>query len=140
VATEVAEDLLALPRTPDEAFRLKSDVYFTGKPCIHGHVTKRRAVGSVCVTCEYLRNRDQLPVKQKHERIPPDNFIEPAEWKFDGDLTRRKPVLLNGRVVRNVGYLRCLCCRDPFFSEDVKGIRMCITCKTGRYRYPNLDD
>lgn len=32
------------------------------------------------------------------------------------------------RLVRRVGYLRCMRCQRPTFSEDVVGIRICFKC------------
>ncbi|QHL91166.1 hypothetical protein GVO57_10485 [Sphingomonas changnyeongensis] len=52
----------------------------------------------------------------------------PEPWADDGGL-RREPVLDHDyappRVVRFVGWARCLRCRRPFFSEDVVRLRMC---------------
>ena len=56
------------------------------------------------------------------------DFLVPKRWDFDGDLKRRAPVLdkINGnRVARLVGYKRCLICKKPFFSPDVKHIFIC---------------
>jgi hypothetical protein len=54
-------------------------------------------------------------------------------WAWDGG-KRREPVLdldrFPARVVRSVGWNTCLRCAQPFFSEDVVGIRMCESCKT----------
>lgn len=59
-------------------------------------------------------------------------LVEPARWPFSGDLSRRAEVLDPDceppRVVRRVGYLRCLCCRRPHWSEDVARIRLCEEC------------
>jgi hypothetical protein len=54
-------------------------------------------------------------------------IIEPDPWPFDG-CKRREPVMDEdhpGRVVRKVGWHRCLKCRRPFFSEDVLRLRLC---------------
>lgn len=54
-------------------------------------------------------------------------IIEPEPWPFDGCL-RREPVKdadYPYRVVRKVGWHRCLKCRRPFFSEDVLRLRLC---------------
>lgn len=57
---------------------------------------------------------------------------EPEPWPFDGDLSRRRPVVDPNfdppRAVRRVGWLRCLRCRRPHFSEDVAAIRLCFYC------------
>ena len=59
-------------------------------------------------------------------------FIEPAPWAWDGGV-RREPILDADcdppRVVRRVGWRRCMSCRTPFFSEDVAGLRLCDKCK-----------
>lgn len=59
-------------------------------------------------------------------------LAEPERWPFDGDLTRRSPVLDPNtqppRIVRRVGWLRCMLCSRPHFSEDVVGIRICFEC------------
>lgn len=54
-------------------------------------------------------------------------IIEPDPWPFDG-CKRREPVMDADdllRVVRKVGWHRCLKCRRPFFSEDVIRLRLC---------------
>lgn len=59
-------------------------------------------------------------------------LIEPERWPFSGDLSRRAPVMDPNcdppRVVRRVGWLRCMCCGRPHFSEDVARARMCVDC------------
>lgn len=55
-------------------------------------------------------------------------FVEPPPWKYDG-CKRREPVLDMDRnpprVVRKVGWQRCIACGSPFFSEDVVALRLC---------------
>jgi hypothetical protein len=55
-------------------------------------------------------------------------FSEPQPWEFDG-CARREPVLDHDhhppRVVRRVGWQRCMRCREPFWSEDVVRLRLC---------------
>lgn len=54
-------------------------------------------------------------------------IIEPEPWDYDG-CVRREPVMdadNAGRVVRKVGWHRCMKCRRPFFSEDVLRLRLC---------------
>ena len=59
-------------------------------------------------------------------------LIEPERWPFSGDLSRRADVLDPNvsppRVVRRVGYTRCMCCGRPHFSPDVLRARMCVEC------------
>jgi len=54
-------------------------------------------------------------------------IVEPDPWPFDG-CKRREPVMDADdphRVVRKVGWHRCMKCRRPFFSEDVIRLRLC---------------
>jgi hypothetical protein len=63
----------------------------------------------------------------------PSGIIEPSAWKYTPGDTRREAVYdpdNPNRVIRQVGYRHCLCCRKPFFSPDVVKVRLCIICKT----------
>ena len=68
---------------------------------------------------------------------------EPRAWPWDGDLTRRAEVRDYNfdppRVVRLCGYRACMRCQKPFWSEDVKLIRLCVPCKAPSYAEP-MDD
>lgn len=65
------------------------------------------------------------------ERMIGKPVAEPAPWKYDGG-KRRAPVLDPNfdppRVVRRVGWRKCMCCATPMWSEDVVRIRMCLDC------------
>ncbi|MFT3761984.1 MAG: hypothetical protein QM761_05085 [Pseudoxanthomonas sp.] len=58
-------------------------------------------------------------------------MIEPERWPND-DGARRAPVMDPNydppKVVRQVGWLRCMCCGRFHFSEDVARARMCLDC------------
>lgn len=59
-------------------------------------------------------------------------LLMPKRWDYDGDLQRREPVLDadNGkRVIRYVGFRRCMCCKSVMWTEDVSRVRMCEHCK-----------
>ena len=55
-------------------------------------------------------------------------MIVPKRWDYDG-CVRREAVLdadaTPPRVVRKIGWQRCMKCRRPFFSEDVLRLRLC---------------
>ncbi|MBQ1499211.1 MAG: hypothetical protein IIZ38_12930 [Sphingomonas sp.] len=89
------------------------------------------------------RDRDRQPAPSPPAKVyaPKDTFsfpakegadwqgmIVPKRWEFDGCL-RREPVVdadaSPPRVVRKMGWHRCLKCRRPFFSEDVLRLRLC---------------
>jgi hypothetical protein len=64
-----------------------------------------------------------VPPAQPRKRTRFDTgFTEPEPWCFDG-CKRREKVLDHDhnppRVVRSVGWLRCLCCTRAFWSQDV---------------------
>ena len=40
-----------LPTSPSEAKRLGSRLYFTGRPCAHGHIGPRIARSAECIAC-----------------------------------------------------------------------------------------
>ena len=73
------------------------------------------------------------PAPPKVHRLS-KGFSEPAPWPFDG-CARREAVLDHDyhppRVVRRVGWQRCMTCRKPFWSEDVVRVRLCATCGSG---------
>lgn len=62
------------------------------------------------------------------EGVDLQGMIETQRWEYDGGV-RREPVLdadaRPPRVVRKVGWQRCMKCRRPFFSEDVLRLRLC---------------
>lgn len=65
-------------------------------------------------------------------------FTEPDPWPFDG-CVRRGNVLDHDhnppRVVRRVGWQRCIRCREPFWSADVVRLRLCSAGLGCRERY-----
>ncbi|WP_323439425.1 hypothetical protein [Stenotrophomonas capsici] len=72
----------------------------------------------------------------RRELTPEDRRIarpltEPERWPNDGG-ARRVPVMDPNydppKVVRRVGWLRCMCCGRSHFSEDVARARMCLDC------------
>lgn len=68
-------------------------------------------------------------------------MVIPKRWDFDG-CVRREAVLdadvSPPRLVRKVGWQRCMKCRVPFFSEDVVRLRMCQPCREDEDRYTVL--
>ncbi|HHA2850496.1 TPA: hypothetical protein ACOFB8_001861 [Stenotrophomonas maltophilia] len=58
-------------------------------------------------------------------------LIEPSRWPDDGGALRVTVLDHNcdpPRLVRRVGWLRCMCCGRSHFSEDVARARMCLDC------------
>lgn len=78
------------------------------------------------------------PVARRTDRL---GFSEAVPWADDGGL-RREPVVdvdhTPPRVVRRIGWMRCLRCRRSFFSEDVVRQRLCSGpdgCRAQEGRY-----
>lgn len=71
------------------------------------------------------RDTFSFPAKQG---VDWQGMIVPKRWENDG-CVRREAVLdadaTPPRVVRKVGWQRCLKCRRPFFLEDVLRLRLC---------------
>lgn len=65
-------------------------------------------------------------------------FREPRQWLYDGGV-RREAVVDHDhnppRVVRRIGWHRCLRCLRPFFSQDVIKHRLCYGCRADDDRY-----
>lgn len=58
-------------------------------------------------------------------------LVEPARWPCDGGRRRAEVLDLNEgppKVVRRIGWLRCMCCARFTFSDDVVRVRMCEEC------------
>lgn len=52
-----AEKMPDLPSSRAEAARLGEQQYFTGKPCVHGHIANRFTSSGTCVECNAIRAR-----------------------------------------------------------------------------------
>ncbi|XWO45963.1 hypothetical protein JQR89_02530 [[Pseudomonas] boreopolis] len=59
------------------------------------------------------------------------DVAEPSRWAFDG-CVRRAPVVDTNfdppRLVRRVGWVGCMTCGRPHWSDDVARARMCVEC------------
>ena len=70
------------------------------------------------------------PIAASERRVGRET-VEPGQWAYDGGV-RRAPVMDPNfdppRVVRRVGWLRCMCCGRFHFSEDVSRARLCLNC------------
>lgn len=69
------------------------------------------------------------PTYTAHRTMGRD-IVEPRQWPNDGG-ERREPVLdpnWNDRVIRMVGWRRCMHCRRWFFSPDVSRVRLHADC------------
>lgn len=42
-----------------DAIAAKETYYITGRPCKHGHYSKRLTVDGVCIECKVIYNRNQ---------------------------------------------------------------------------------
>jgi len=84
------EDFEGLPKTRDEALRVGSLYYFTGKSCKNGHLATRRVEGYKCIECTRVASREQnekrktcsetLTKHQARQRAYYVNNIEKNLW------------------------------------------------------------
>ena len=71
-------DLNTLPKTRKEAIEQGSKYYFTGKPCKHGHVSKRISSNRACFVCGYEQS-----VNYRKENLEKVRAIEAKSKKKD---------------------------------------------------------
>lgn len=84
-------------------------------------------------------NGETATVSAVAEAAPPQRpkvnyqgFVEPLPWPDDGGRRRERVLDVDHnppRVVRVVGWQRCIKCSRRFFSDDVRAVRMCPVCK-----------
>lgn len=74
--------MTAVVVTHQEAIAAGAKTYFTGKPCKHGHVDRRRVSSRECVMCQELRRPE--PTDADRERIR-------LWWKENAAKVDRKP-------------------------------------------------
>jgi hypothetical protein len=80
------------------------------------------------------RDAPYTPLRMKGQAAA-IGIIEPDAWPFDG-CVRREPVTdmdIPGRVVRRVGWHRCLKCRRPF-SQRTCCACACVAARKGAER------
>lgn len=73
---------------------------------------------------------------KRHVRTPEDcevakAIIEPTPWAHDGGARRANVLDPNfdpPRVIRRVGWVRCMRCQRFHFSGDVVAVRLCSVC------------
>ncbi|MEW6692629.1 MAG: hypothetical protein AB1340_07330 [Pseudomonadota bacterium] len=73
---------------------------------------------------------------KRHVRTPEDcevakAIIEPTPWLLDGGARRANVLDPNfdpPRVIRRVGWVRCMRCQRFHFSGDVVAVRLCSVC------------
>jgi hypothetical protein len=72
----MTDTLEQLPATRREAHKLGATQFFTGRPCIHGHIAKRNAASGACLTCFaiYMREyqKKKTPAYKKAQAIAAD--------------------------------------------------------------------
>jgi hypothetical protein len=82
---------------------LKARTYFTGKPCLRGHVAPRRAHNGVCIECERERDRKRDRIRRQNGKKRWDK-AQAAAWRAKNPDYSRKWRARNRDKVR--AYLR----------------------------------
>ncbi len=96
------------------------------------NTTRHRAHSEHYPTCRWLgETPGRRPVRRPEDCTLAKPLAEPERWPYDGG-ARRAPVMDPNfdppRLVRRVGWLRCMTCGRPHFSEDVARVRLCCAC------------
>ncbi len=74
--------------TPAEAVAFGKSHYFTGNPCLRGHVVLRRAVNRMCVECA----KENAAQKRAYDLIYNEEYIT-----FDCHLPQEFQIVISGR-------------------------------------------
>lgn len=64
-----------LPQSAEEARRLGSTWYYTGRPCVHGHICKRQTINWGCWHCLLERH-----TRRRNERLEEERAKERAYY------------------------------------------------------------
>jgi hypothetical protein len=56
-------DFDTLPKSRPEARALEAEYYFTGKPCTHGHLDRRRTKDGNCFGCDKVKSQTSLAAR-----------------------------------------------------------------------------
>lgn len=97
------------------------------------NTTRHRAHSKLYPTYRWLgATPGPRPVRRPKDCTLAKPLIEPERWSFNGDLTHRAfvmdPNVEPSKLVRRIGWLNCMRCSRPHFSEDVLRIRLCCAC------------
>lgn len=68
------QDLTQLPKTKQESIDIGSKYYFTGKPCKHGHHSKRRAKDRCCCECQSIKTKNSKDYLKTYREINKDRI------------------------------------------------------------------
>lgn len=77
-------------------------------------------------------SRSRTTPRRRDSALTSLGYHDPEPWEADGGVRREAVLDLDQqppRVVRYVGWRKCLSCSREFWSEDVSRVRMCSPCK-----------
>lgn len=63
----------AMKATRKEAIEARERYFFTGKPCKHGHISKRITINGVCYECSNTRSKEHQAEMRK--------YLKTIDWK-----------------------------------------------------------
>ncbi len=82
-------DLATLPKTRKEAKELGAELYFTGKPCKHGHIAPRITKGA-CVICRELGWKKDNEVRKGKPKSEAAKLAGKRYYEKNKELIKRK--------------------------------------------------
>lgn len=61
---------MSMKTTRDEAIEAGDVRYYTGKPCIRGHIAPRYTTNTLCVACDAARQKERMAyIMSKREKV-----------------------------------------------------------------------
>ena len=147
------EDKTTLPTTKDTAIELGAKRYFTGTPCIYGHMAARYTNGGVCCECTRLTHHE-VKLGKKLRVVPPMVPVDdPLDGLFDAALPRSRvaessrftcdnplPHIFGAGSARERGLVRYftgLPCVYGHVSERTVTKNTCVECRNIKSRKKN---
>lgn len=106
------------PTSRYDALKLGSKFYWTGEPCVRGHVSKRRTSGAHCLECATLDNEKNRASRLEYKKRPDQKAVRAKYWKDHPEKTReiRRRYYENNRET-----LRARCLNRVAKRRDASG-------------------
>lgn len=142
-----------IPRSAEDARKVSSPIYFTGRPCPKGHIANRYTSGYCCVECKkapIARERNQKWYKEngsiRNKRKQSDRKVNPSKYakqqKNWRDRNPRQAMLIAARSRAKLAGLDFnIDLSDVVIPENcpILGIRLKAGKEFGRTNSPSLD-
>jgi 5-methylcytosine-specific restriction endonuclease McrA len=85
-------------KTAKEAKCIGEKRYFTGKPCIHGHIAERKATNGECIECSSIRNSDWYKSNKEWNKKKHKKYNQ--KYKEEISARRKQEYKINAEAVK----------------------------------------